>query len=67
MHFPRSRVVAIDESIKAIDLAKENAFHCGLQNRIEFAQSDWFEKLGEADFFDLIVANPPVFDQRGIV
>jgi len=59
MHFPRSRVVAIDESIKAIDLAKENAFHCGLQNRIEFAQSDWFEKLGEADFFDLIVANPP--------
>ncbi len=59
MHFPRSQVVAIDESIKAIDLAKENALHCGLQNRVEFVQSDWFEKLGEADSFDLIVANPP--------
>ncbi len=59
MHFPRSQVVAVDESIKALDLAKENALHCGLQNRVQFAQSDWFEKLGESGLFDLIVANPP--------
>ncbi len=59
MHFPRSQVVAIDESADALELAKENAFHCGLQNRVQFVQSNWFDQLEDAGPFDLIVANPP--------
>ena len=43
----------------ALDLAQENALLCGLQNRVEFRLSDWFESLKEAETFDLIVSNPP--------
>lgn len=63
MHFPRSYVVAVDESADALELAKENAFHCGLQNRLEFVRSNWYEKLGNEGLFDLIVANPPYLTQ----
>ncbi len=59
MHFPRSQVVAVDESADALELAKENALHCGLQNRVQFVQSNWFEQLEDAGPFDVIVANPP--------
>lgn len=63
MHFPRSEVVAVDNSCEALELAQENALRCGLQNRIEFIQSDWFQALvGRADF-DLIVSNPPYLTQ----
>lgn len=59
MHFPRSQVVAIDESAGALELAKENALHCGLQNRVQFVQSNWFDQLDDAGPFDVVVANPP--------
>jgi len=63
MHYPRSQVVATDKSAEALELAQENALHCGLQNRVEFIQSNWFSELGELEPFDLIVANPPYLSE----
>lgn len=63
MHFPRAKVVASDASQEALDLAKENALLCGLQNRVEFRLSDWFETLNGEGAFDLIVSNPPYLTQ----
>ena len=57
-HLPRAQIVAVDRSADALELAQENAFHCGMQSRVVFRESDWFEKIHESDF-DLIVANPP--------
>lgn len=59
MHFPRAQVVASDASQDALDLAQENALLCGLQNRVEFRLSNWFDTLKEEESFDLIVSNPP--------
>lgn len=64
MHFPRSQVIAVDASADALELSKENALHCGLQNRVEFVQSDWFAQINDLGPFDLIVANPPYLTER---
>ena len=64
MHFPRSQVVASDASQDALDLAQENALLCGLQNRVDFRLSAWFEALADEGAFDLIISNPPYLSQR---
>lgn len=64
MHFPRSQVVAIDKSEETLELATENALHCGLQNRVVFIQSNWFDQIDDTDLFDVIVANPPYLTEN---
>ena len=59
MRFPCSKVVATDASQDALDLAAENALRNGLQNRIQFVRSRWFESLKGSGPFRLIVSNPP--------
>ena len=59
MRFPCSKVVATDASQDALDLAAENALRNGLQNRIQFVRSRWFESLKGSAPFRLIVSNPP--------
>jgi release factor glutamine methyltransferase len=56
--YPEAMVTAVDRSIAALALARENAAACGLEGRVEFRQSDWFSAL-ETEKYDLIVANPP--------
>lgn len=56
---PRAEVVAVDESEAALELARENALFCGLQNRVSFERSDWFAEIDASRKFDLIVSNPP--------
>lgn len=56
---PRAQVIAVDASEDALELARENALGCGLQNRVAFERSDWFSSIGEEAPFDLIVSNPP--------
>lgn len=53
---PAAQVTAVDSSIPALALARENA--AALDVEVEFLQSNWFAALGERRF-DLIVANPP--------
>lgn len=52
---PGTRVVGVDSSPAAVELAQANAVRHGLE--IELRVGHWFEGVNER--FDLIVANPP--------
>ena len=62
-NLPHAVLVATDICATALEVAKENAKIHGLSERIEFAQGDLFEALGEEAgeprSFDFIVSNPP--------
>jgi release factor glutamine methyltransferase len=55
-HRPRARVVAVDASGAALEVARRNAVRHGLQ--VEFRSGSWLAPLG-GERFGLIVANPP--------
>lgn len=58
--WPEARVVAVDASEDALALARENAAVNGLEGRVEFIRSNWFEALpAGGERFDVIVSNPP--------
>lgn len=50
-------VYGVDQSVAALDLARENAAALGVGN-ILFQRSDWYSSLAD-ERFDLIVSNPP--------
>jgi len=54
---PRARVVAIDASAAALDVARRNAEDLGIRT-VDFRQGDWCAALGDATF-DLVASNPP--------
>lgn len=54
---PTCFITATDQSIAALDVAKQNAEDNKISN-IEFIQSDWFANLDNQQF-DMIVSNPP--------
>ena len=56
--FPSADVTATDRSADALDLARENAEHAGLANRVAWLQSSWFTGLTPGPY-DLVVSNPP--------
>jgi len=57
--YPEAKVVAVDCSEAALELARENAAQSGLAERVEYIRSDWFSAVPSEARFDLIVANPP--------
>ena len=57
-----ARVLIADLSEEAVDLARRNVAHCGLQGRVEVRQGDLLAPFDTADIVghvDLIVCNPP--------
>lgn len=56
---PGAKVVAVDISAEALQIARENARCHGVAEKISFRQGDLFEPLAEGECFDLIAANPP--------
>ena len=57
VNVPNLKIVATDNSAKALEVAVSNADVLCPQSPITFLRSDWFSKIsGE---FDLIVSNPP--------
>lgn len=54
---PQARVLAVDTSGPALEIARENATRLGAQN-VMFVEASWYEGLGGAKF-DVIVSNPP--------
>jgi release factor glutamine methyltransferase len=58
-HAPTARIVALDISSAALEVARENATQHGLTDRIEFVQGNGFDALPVGASFDLIVSNPP--------
>ena len=53
---PAARVVAIEASAAALEVAKRNAVRLGID--VEFRQGRWLQPLA-GERFDVIVANPP--------
>ncbi|MBI3836931.1 MAG: peptide chain release factor N(5)-glutamine methyltransferase [Planctomycetia bacterium] len=58
-HVPRARVTAIDVSIAALAVAKDNAQRLGVAERIEFVESDLLAAVPTTRKFDCIASNPP--------
>jgi release factor glutamine methyltransferase len=56
-HRPQARVVAVDFSQAALDIARKNAAALGTTN-LHLLRSDWFSAL-EQQCFEIIVSNPP--------
>lgn len=56
---PAARIQALDISPKALELARQNATHLGVAERILFIQGDGLEALPDDSRFDLIITNPP--------
>ena len=61
---PQTFVTAVDASVGALKIAKENAQNLNITN-IKFVQSDWFGAL-QNEKFDLIVTNPPYIEQNDV-
>jgi release factor glutamine methyltransferase len=55
---PAAKGLGVDISEEALAVARDNAAHLGLANRVALLRTDWTEGLGEATF-DWVVSNPP--------
>ena len=58
-HAPGAKVVAIDVSPQAVELAKRNAETHGVSDRVAPFESDLFARVKASRTFDLILSNPP--------
>lgn len=56
--FPDAAVAGVDRSEEALGLARENAVRTGLDGRVQWRVSDWFESVPVGNH-DVVVANPP--------
>jgi release factor glutamine methyltransferase len=54
-----ARVLAIDYSEAALQVAVKNAAKHGVSDRVHFLNSDWFAAIESGEKFDLVVSNPP--------
>ncbi len=64
-HLPHATIVAIDKSVAAIELARENGRLLGISNA-SFQGSDIFSDewvVSARHYFDLVVSNPPYISQ----
>ena len=55
----RARVLGIDYSEAALQVAVKNAAKHGVSGRVHFLNSDWFAAIKPGEKFDLVVSNPP--------
>jgi len=61
-HLPKAIVGGCDLSAAAIDLARRNAAHLGLSDRVQFRTGDLLEPFRDAEWaghIDLLTCNPP--------
>jgi release factor glutamine methyltransferase len=62
--FPDAAVIGVDSSSEALEVARINARSNSLDDRVEFVESDWFDRIDPNERFDLIVSNPPYLSER---
>jgi release factor glutamine methyltransferase len=55
----KASVTATDISSTALEIAHKNAKLLKLEDRVQFLLGSWYEALGEATAFDIILSNPP--------
>ena len=56
-YLPEATVTAVDVCAEALELARDNAELNGVDDRITFVESNWFDRV--TGRFDLVVSNPP--------
>jgi release factor glutamine methyltransferase len=56
---PFVRLVAVDVSKAAVEVARRNAARLGLGGRVDIRRGDLLDDLPPREHFDLIVSNPP--------
>ncbi len=61
-HLPSARITAVDISEEALEVARMNAGHNGVQDRVTFLKSDLVQSA-DGDF-DVIVANLPYIGEK---
>lgn len=64
-NFQNAIIDLVDLSEKALQVAKINVDHYGLNERIELIQSDLFNAL-KGKKYDLIISNPPYVNQSSV-
>jgi release factor glutamine methyltransferase len=62
--FANATGTAIDISLEALEVSKQNAELLSLKDRVSFLQQNWADGLTEK--FDLIVSNPPYISSQDI-
>lgn len=60
---PHWQIFAVDSSLQALAVAKDNQTSLALHN-VECIHSDWFEALEASQKFDAILSNPPYLDEN---
>lgn len=60
---PHAHGVAVEKSVEAMEVAKQNAEKLGVSSRIIFVNKDVLQTDFEKESFDLILANPPYIAQ----
>lgn len=63
---PQSRAVALDASVEALALARDNARRHHVLERLDILASDWLS-AADGSPFDLVLANPPYLASSGAV
>ncbi len=56
---PDCKVVAVDISTEALDVARQNVLAYTCADKIELRQSDFFSAVKPDEQFDIIISNPP--------
>ncbi len=59
---PDLAVVAVDVSKNALAVARENVARHAVAERVELRLGSWWQPIGAAESFDLVVSNPPYVD-----
>jgi release factor glutamine methyltransferase len=68
-YVPQARVFASDLSPEAVALARRNARHFGLEERVEVREGDLFAPFENSFFYgnvDLLTCNPPYISSRKV-
>ena len=61
--YPNAAVIGVDSDSGALEVARANARSNSLEHRVEFLESDWFDRIDPGERFDLIVSNPPYLSE----
>jgi release factor glutamine methyltransferase len=65
---PNARIHAVDISSDALAIAKKNAQHCSLRDRIQFYQGSWFEPIGHLrGKLSGMLSNPPYIPSQEVL
>lgn len=62
LELKEAEVVALDVSVKALEVARQNALQLG--PKVEFLEGDLLGSIPSFDSFDVIVSNPPYVPQK---